>query len=106
MAMIEQTPVMDVTPWPTGQGFEGAADWWADVLSKDEMQRLDNLMGAALLDTTVRTRLVTERDTDLFSAFGLSESTQEWLRGIRAGTLNELAQAIVARTQCEVYASY
>lgn len=106
MAIIEQTPVMDVSPWPTGQGFEGANDWWTDMLSKDEMQRLDNLMGAALLDTDVRNRLVTERDETLFSAFGLSEPTRKWLRGIRARTLNELAQAIVARTQCEACATY
>ena len=103
MAMVDQTPVMDISPWPTGQGFEGANDWWEDMLSRDEKQRLDNLMGVALLDTDIRNRLVNERDKSLFTAFGLSEKTQQWLHEIQARTLNELARAIVSRTQSEYY---
>lgn len=99
MAMVDQTPVMDISPWPSGQGFEGARDWWEDMLSRDEKQRLDNLMGVALLDTEICHRLVTERDSTLFNAFGLSEKTQQWLHDIQARTLNEFARAIVSRTQ-------
>jgi len=72
-------------------------------MGKEEKQRLDSLMGTALLDETVRHRLVRERDTSLLSAFGLSKETQLWLRSIEAGSLTELAQAIVARSQDEMY---
>jgi hypothetical protein len=96
MAYMEQTPVMDVLPWPNGRGFSGATAWWDYVLSKDERQRLDNLMGVALLDFGVRERLLKERDNSLMAAFGLSEETQKWLRGIQAESLDELAQAIVS----------
>ncbi len=104
MAMMDQTPIMDVSPWPTGHGFEGASIWWEGMTRKDEMQRLDNLMGVALLDEDVRRRLVKERDTSLLAAFGLSKETQKWLREVKAATLAELAQAIVVRARSEAYA--
>mgnify|MGYP005842906253 CR=1 FL=1 len=96
MALIDQTPVMDVSPWPHGRGFAGARSWWEYVISKEERQRLDNLMGIALLDEDVCERLVNERDDSLLSAFGLSEKTRNWLRAIQANSLDELAQAIVS----------
>jgi hypothetical protein len=71
-------------------------------MGKQEKQRLDTLMGTALLDEKVRHRLVRERDASLLSAFGLSSETQSWLRSIEAGSLTELAQAIVARSQDEL----
>lgn len=95
MGMLNQSLVMDVTPWPSGQGFSGSSDWWDYVLTKDERRRLDNLMGAALLDDSIRTRLLADRDASLFSRFGISEDTQFWLRNIQADSLTELAQAIV-----------
>ncbi len=104
MAMMDQTPITDVTPWPTGRGFEGASVWWDDVIQKDEKQRLDNLMGVALLDEDICHRLVSERDSSLLTAFGLSTETQMWLRDIQATTLAELAQAIVSKAQHEAYA--
>lgn len=104
MAMMDQAPVMDIYPWPQGYGFEGGETWWQDMKRKDELQRLDNLMGVALLDEEVRHRLVNERDTSLLAAFGLSKETQNWLREIKAGSLVELAQAIVSRTHSEAYA--
>jgi hypothetical protein len=104
MALMDQTPIMDVSPWPTGHGFEGASIWWDGVSRRDEMQRLDNLMGVALLDEDVRHRLVKERDTSLLAAFGLSKETQKWLREVKAGTLAELAQAIVLHKRSESYA--
>jgi hypothetical protein len=96
MSLQNQAPVMDVLPWPNGHQFAGARAWWDYVLSKDEKERLDNLMGIALLDEGVRERLVKQRDDSLLTAFGLSEETQAKLRGIQAGSLVELAQAIVA----------
>ncbi len=101
MAMMDQTPIMDVSPWPEGRGFEG---WWDELGRSAEMKRLDNLMGVALLDESVRHRLVKERDASLLTAFGLSHETQSWLREIQATTLAELAQAIVQHTREEAYA--
>ncbi len=96
MGILNQSLVMDVTPWPKGQGFSGSSDWWDYILTKDERGRLDNLMGAALLDDSIRTRLLKDNDGSLFTRFGISEATQFWLRSIRADSLTELAQAIVA----------
>lgn len=96
MSLMDQTPVMDVSPWPNGHGFTGGRSWWEYIITKEERQRLDNLMGIALLDEDVCERLVAERDDALLSAFGLSEKTRNWLHAIHANSLDELAQAIVA----------
>ncbi len=101
MAIIDQAPVMDISPWPQGRGFEGAQMWWQDVMGRDEKQRLDNLMGIALLDADIRDRLVNKRDSSLLTAFGLSQDTQHWLQEIKAHSLAELAQAIVYKIQGE-----
>lgn len=95
MSNTYQKPVMDVFPWPQGNGFTGGKAWWDYVLSKGEKQRLDNLMGLALLDENIQTRLLKERDSSLLTAFGLSDETQHWLRGVNANSLVELAQAII-----------
>jgi hypothetical protein len=86
--------ITDVSPWPRGQGFSGARGWWQHVLSQDERKRLDNLVGVALLDTEICDRLLGGQDESLFSAFGISEETQQQLRSIRATTLADFAQAI------------
>lgn len=99
MPYSNQTPVMDVFPWPHGHGFEGTDAWWNYVLSKEECKRLDNLMGLALLDEDIRTRLLKERDTSLFNAFNLAPETQAWLCAIKANTLAEFAEAVVAGPQ-------
>jgi|SRR4051794_14568797 len=88
--------VMDVLPWPAGRGFRGADAWWDYVLTKDERQRLDQLLGLALLDQSICKRLLEGHDKSLFNKFGLSESTQNWLESIQANSLTELAEAIVA----------
>jgi hypothetical protein len=98
MSQMYPTPVMDVLPWPQGQGFAGATAWWDYMLSKDESRRLDNLMGVALLDEAVSHRLVNDRDDALLASFGLSKETRAWLRAIPATSLAELADAIVSRT--------
>jgi hypothetical protein len=87
--------VMDVLPWPGGRGFRGADAWWDYVLTKDERQRLDQLLGLALLDQSICKRLL-DHDKSLSGKFGLSESTQNWLETIPANSLTELAEAIVA----------
>jgi predicted site-specific integrase-resolvase len=93
---MEQTPVMDVSPWPQGHGFIGSDTWWNYVLSKEERRRLDQLLGVALLDDEVRERLVERRDRALFERFGLSTETQTWLCSVQAASLTELAEAVVA----------
>lgn len=95
--------VMDVLPWPKGQGFTGADAWWDYVLTKDEEQRLDHLMGLALLDEAICKKLLIERDPALLKAFGISDDTQRWLRTIPATSLVEFAQAILRR-QTSYYA--
>lgn len=89
------TMVMDVSPWPHGKGFHGGKEWWDYVSSKDERKRLDHLLGMALLDESIRRRLIDERDESLFVAFGLSEATRQWIRRIDAVSLCDLAQAVI-----------
>jgi hypothetical protein len=64
-------------------------------LSKDERKRLDHLFGMALLDETIRRRLVDERDESLFVAFALSERTKQSIRKVDAASLSDLAQAVI-----------
>ncbi len=92
----QKSAVMDVLPWPDGYGFRGADAWWQSVLSQNERERLDDLLGLALLDKDLCEQLVLKRDTSLLAAFGLSENTQQWFSRIKASTLKELAQAILA----------
>ena len=96
MSHIDESPVMDILPWPRGRGFSGASKWWNYVLGKEERRRLDHLVGVALLDEGICNRLVKERDGSLLTAFGISEETQAWLRTISATSLVEFAQAIVS----------
>jgi len=88
--------VMDVLPWPNGCGFSGADNWWRDALGQSERERLNNLIGLALLDPTICEQLVAKRDPALFTTFGLSARTQDWLSTVGAANLTELAQAIMA----------
>lgn len=97
MLGTQEKPIMDVTPWPDGRGFSGAEIWWDYMMAKDEKQRLDSLMGLALLDEDIRERLVYKRDQSLYRAFGLSAETQAWLSRLKASSLAELAEAIIAR---------
>jgi hypothetical protein len=81
----------------------GGAAWWRYIMGEDEKQRLDHLMGMALLDETIRYRLVEKRDTSLLSDSGLSKETQTWLRTLPATSLTELAQAIISTPPRDLY---
>ncbi len=88
--VTHKTPVvMDVLPWPNGYGFKGGDTWWQHTLSQSERERLDDLLGLALLDKDVCEQLVVKRDSSLLAAFGLSEETQQWFARIKASTLKE-----------------
>lgn len=84
----------DIHPWPEGQGFEGGEAWWAYVRSRSEAERLDVLVGLALLHSEVRQRLLT-RDEALLAAFAFSEGTLRQLKSLHAATLTDFAQAIL-----------
>ncbi len=95
----ENAAVMDVLPWPGGCGFTGGDSWWRNVLNQSELERLDNLVGLALLDADICEQLVNKRDPSLLSNFGISRQMQEWLESVQATNLRELAQLIVAVTR-------
>jgi hypothetical protein len=65
------------------------------VLSRDEIQHLDKLLGRALVDDGIYRRLLYQRDETLYDEFELTDRMQLWLRNVSATSLNELAQAIV-----------
>lgn len=75
--------------------FQRPSVWQGFLVTNDEKQRIDRMMGSALLDETLCHRLVKDRDTSIMSAFNLSTETQRWLCSIRASSLDEMAQAIV-----------
>ncbi len=97
MSQAYMEAVMDVLPWPDGHGFTGSGTWWEYVLNQDEQQRLNSLMGLALLDTSICDQLLNRHDDSLLNAFDLSAETKAWLCSIEAATLVELAEAIVSR---------
>lgn len=66
------------------------------MLAQTEGEQLDQLVGLALLDSSVCNRLIVQRDPSLLDAFNLTDDTRQWLATVQAGTLEELAQAIVA----------
>ena len=66
------------------------------MLTRQEKQRVDNLMGNALLDEGVRKRLLYNKDDTLLATYGLCEETRAIFRNIHATSLAELAQAIVS----------
>jgi hypothetical protein len=96
MAHMTNTLVMDVSPWPSGQGFSGSREWWSYLHNKDERKRLDQLLGAALLDQKLCNRLIQDRDEELLTAFGLSDITKQWIQTVSIASLSDLAEAIVS----------
>jgi hypothetical protein len=62
--------------------------------SREEMKKLDILMGVALLDAQVGQRLI-QHDESLLVTFGLSSGLRRRLLGIEATSLAEYAQALL-----------
>jgi hypothetical protein len=94
MTYNETKLVMDISPWPQGHGFAGGSTWWDHIRTRDEQQRLDSLMGVALLDADICERLLSGSDDSLMTAFGISEETQTRLRSAQATDLTDLAEAL------------
>ncbi len=65
------------------------------IVNAEQMRRLDQLFGAALLDDSIRHRLVSQRDGSLLADFGLSSDLQSHLSSIPAQSLVELAQGVL-----------
>lgn len=65
------------------------------LMNTEQMRRLDQLFGAALLDDSIRQRLVSQRDDALLADFGLSSDLQSRLSNIPASSLVELAQGLL-----------
>jgi hypothetical protein len=97
-AIAPSLVAIGVMPWPSGHDFTGGDVWRQHTLSSSERDRLDNLMGLALLDQNVLDRLLVKRDPALLDAFDLSEDTRHRLAAVQVGSLKEFAQAIVAAT--------
>lgn len=68
-------------------------------ISNEDMQRLNKLMGLALLEPSVSDLLLHHRDERLMTEFGITFPVREWLKQVRAGSLVELAQAIVKQRE-------
>ena len=68
------------------------------VLIKDR-KKLDQLLGAALLNPQICHRLIYERDQRLFEEYELAPETQVWLRNLKVCSLIELAEAVTVSTR-------
>jgi|GEM_PF-3033796 len=65
------------------------------VFRKQEMQRLNELVGAALTDRSVYQRLINQRDDSLQQEFQLAPETWQYLSLIRVTSLEELCDSIM-----------
>jgi hypothetical protein len=95
LAQRKTEPVMDIHPWPNGLGFEGRDAWWESIGRLEEQQKLDQLVGTALLSEEVCQQLL-HHDEDLLLKFHLSEPTRRWLMSIQADSLTEFAEALLS----------
>ena len=65
------------------------------LLIEDEREKLDRLIGSAMLDSETYNRLVVERDAALFEEFALSPVSRHFISGLQTVSLAEIADAIV-----------
>ena len=88
--------ILHILPNVDRSGFAYGDVWQQHTLSQSERDRLDDLVGQALIDQDVHDRLLFQRDPSLFDAFNLSDDTRRWCATLQASTLKEFAQAIIA----------
>ena len=65
------------------------------MFRRREMQRLDQLVGAALTSRSVLQRLINQRDASLQQEFDLAPETWQFLSSIRVTSLEELCDIIM-----------
>ena len=99
IADLRAPEFLGIQPRSVGQRPNGDNRWCSNVLSQNERDALDYLVGLALLNTAICERLIVKHDCGLLAAFGLSENAKNWVLGIEAQTLKDFAQAIVAATR-------
>lgn len=75
--------------------LNGGDVWRQHSTGKSERDRLDNLMGLALVDQKIRDRLLVQHDPSLLDDFDLSDDTRHLLISVGAHSLREFAQAII-----------
>jgi hypothetical protein len=96
MLQMDERHGIDVLAEPPGYGVAEAGVCGEHTLSEKDRQKLDRLLGTALLDESTCQRLLCERDDSLLAEFALSEETRAWLHTIWATSLVELAQTVVS----------
>jgi len=94
-----ETAVLDIAPWPNGHGFSGRKTFWEYIMRTDERQKLDHMLGIALLDPSFRDQLLNHRNDQLLQLFDLAQDTLDWLHTVQANTLPELARAVSSAQQ-------
>ncbi len=70
--------------------------WQGYVLTEQERQNIDHLIGRALLDSAFCQRLLHHRDGELLAEFDFTPETELWLCSLQVNTLAELAQAVTS----------
>ena len=71
----------------------------SEVLTEEQITNVNRLLGWALLDDTIRQRLVLDRDMALMADYGLSALTQQWLRDLPVSTLQAMAEQVLVCIQ-------
>ena len=71
------------------------------TLAAKDRQKLDRLIGTALLDDDVYCRLVCERDKAIFEEYQLSSRAQALLGAIHVSSLTELASYVMSLDENE-----
>jgi hypothetical protein len=90
-------PQTDV--WPNGSPAGYTDVWERPTPAQNERERLDNLIGLALVDSSIRDRLMVQHDRSLVDAFNLTDETRQRLSNTRAGSLQELAQSMLGASK-------
>lgn len=90
MAQVSPLLAHQVAPYPGSRRI---------AIDHTELRRLNQLLGAALIDEGVHRQLIEERDPTLLTRFELRDETQVWLRGLTIASLDELAYHILSAHQ-------
>lgn len=65
------------------------------LFSAAEMEKLNHLVGSALIDRKLCNRLVVQRDSRLREEFNLKAATWAYIAALHAPTLEDLCEAIL-----------